>query len=287
MTKKTNRRRFPVVTMLVSLAVSATVIDRLLTTSGSRQHTGQWRSQGGFTAYKSAYDEAMASLPVPDRTRDVSTDFGSARVYEWTADENAPSTASPVVLVPGIRSGVPMWSENLPHWIGQRPIYAMDAIGDAGMCSHTVPFESFDHQVEWLEQALRVLGLEHAHMVGHSFGGAIAATHALHHPERVATVTLLEPVRVLHRMPVSTYAWSAALLLPAPQTWKDRALAAIGGVTVDEIRERTPVSTMVDAGTTHYDAVTLVPRRLTDSEWQSMDMPIRVDIAAAKSLAGG
>src|SRR5205814_897604 len=39
--------------------------------------------------------------------------------------------------------------------------------------------------------ALTALGLAKAHFVGHSMGGAIAATVARHHPERVASLTLI------------------------------------------------------------------------------------------------
>ncbi|XKK39557.1 alpha/beta fold hydrolase [Nocardiopsis sp. ARC36] len=120
----------------------------------------------------------------------------------------------PVVLLPGTRSGAPMWGENLTHWIGRRTVYAMDAVGDAGMSTQSVPFSSFDEQAAWVEQTLAGLGLERAHVVGHSFGGAIAATHALAHPGRVASLTLLEPVMVLHGLPASTYLWSVLLFLP-------------------------------------------------------------------------
>lgn len=258
----------------------------------NRPNVGYWRSQEGFEAYRAAYDEVMATLPAPTRTHDVATGYGTVRVYEWAAPgegvrgEEAQGVP-PVVLLPGIRSGAPMWGGNLTHWIDQRTLYAMDAVGDAGMSTQSEPFTSFDDQAAWVEQVLAGLGLERAHMVGHSFGGAIAATHALAHPRRVASLTLLEPVMVLKGLPVSTYLWSALLLLPAPQPWKDHALAEIGGVSVAEVRERTPVSVMIDAGAKHYAAVTVVPRTLTDEEWRSLPMPVRIDIASDKSLAGG
>src|SRR5690606_25784018 len=132
------------------------------------------------------------------------------------APEDAAQDAQPVVLVPGIRSGAPMWKENLTHWIGQRTIYAMDAIGDSGMSTQSVPFTSFDDQAHWVEQALAGLDLDRVHVVGHSFGGATAAFHALEHPRRVASLTLLGPVMVLQGLPASTYLWSALLYLPGP-----------------------------------------------------------------------
>ena len=249
-----------------------------------RAEVGYWRSEAGFAAYKAAYDAAMATMPAPTRSHDVPIEFGTVRVYEWTG---GPAGAAPLVLVPGIRSGVPMWAENLPHWLGERTVYAMDAVGDSGLSTHLVPFDSFDHQAGWLEQALAAMGVPQAHLVGHSFGGAIAATHALHHPGRVRSLTLLESVMVLSSLPVSMYLWATLLLLPVPQAWKDKALAEIGGVTVAEVRERTPVAVMVDEGSKHYAAATRTPRTLTDAEWRTMSMPIRVEIASDKSLAGG
>ena len=47
------------------------------------------------------------------------------------------------------------------------------------------------------------------------------------------------------------------------------------------------MSVMVDEGSKHYDSVTLVQRTFTDEEWRSLAMPIRVDMASEKSLAGG
>lgn len=294
MKNKPNRRlrRRRVLQILAAVAVAWLVVDKVVSVVAPDPNVGHWRSQEGFEAYRSAYDEVMDTLPAPTRTHDVSTEYGTVRVYEWTApDEGAHGEEDrdglPVVLLPGTRSGAPMWGENLTHWIDQRTLYAMDAVGDAGMSTQSVPFTSFDDQATWVEQVLAGLDLERAHMVGHSFGGAIAAAHALAHPDRVASLTLLEPVMVLRGLPASTYLWSSLLLLPAPQSWKDHALAEIGGVTVEEVRERTPMSAMIDEGAKHYAAVTVVPRTLTDEEWRSLPMPVRIDIASDRSLAGG
>lgn len=287
MTGLAPRRTRQLLALMAAFAAGGMAARALSATIDSGPRPGHWRSQSGFEAYRISYDQAMATVPEPSLTHDVRTDFGSVRVYEWLPDPGGTADHLPVVLVPGIRSGVPMWAENLPHWIGRRRVLAMDAVGDAGLSTHAVPFESFDHQVDWLEQALAEMNLDRAHVVGHSFGGAIAATHSLHHPARVASLTLLEPVMVLHAMPPSTYLWASMLLLPLPQNWKDRALAEIGGVSVEEVQERTPVAVMVDQGATHYDSVTLTPRTLSDTEWDSMPMPIHVEIASDKSLAGG
>ncbi|WP_017627834.1 alpha/beta hydrolase [Nocardiopsis chromatogenes] len=282
------RRALAVLKVLAVLVAAWLVIDKAAEAVSPEPQVGHWRSQEGYESYRAAYDAAMADLPEPTRTHDVPTEYGTVRVYEWAADgDREENDLLPVVFVPGISSGAPMWGDNLPSWIGDRTLYAMDAIGDSGMSTQSVPFASFDDQAEWVEQMLAGLDIDRAHMVGHSFGGAVAANHALDRPGRVASLTLLEPVVVLESLPASMYLWSSLLILPAPQSWKDRALAEIGGTTVEEVRERTPMSVMVDEGSKHYVSPTLVPRTLTDGEWRSMEMPVRVDIAAEKSLAGG
>jgi len=269
---------------LVVLVVLWLAVDKGASIVAPEPVVGHWRSRGGFESYRAAYDEVMATLPAPTRTHDVVTEYGTVRMYEWAATGEA---GLPVVLLPGLRSGAPMWAENLTHWLGRRTVYAMDAIGDAGLSTQSVPFTSFDDRAGWVEQALAGLSLERVHMVGHSFGGAIAAGHALGHPARVASLTLLEPVMVLHSLPASVYLWSALLSLPVPRSWKDHALAEIGGVSVEEVQERTPMSVMIDQASEHYSAPAPAPRTLTDEEWRSMSMPIRVDLAGEKSLAGG
>lgn len=298
-------RRRRVLSALAGVLVAWLVVDKALAVIAPEPTVGHWRSQEGFEAYRAAYDDVMATLPEPARAHDVATEYGTVRVYEWAAteagerageteeertdaeEETASGERLPVVLLPGIRSGAPMWGENLLHWIGDRTLYAMDAIGDAGMSVQSVPFTSFDDQAAWVEQVLSGLELERAHVVGHSFGAAVAATHTLHHPGRVASLTLLEPVMVLRGLPASVYLWSSLLLLPAPQSWKERALAEIGGVTVEEVRERTPMSVMIDEGSQHYAALAPTPRTLSDEEWGSISVPVRVDIADDHSLAGG
>lgn len=277
------RRGRRVLTALGVALVAWLVVDKVVTIARPAPTVGRWRSTEGFASYRESYRQVMDTLPAPTRTHDVVTGYGTVRVYEWAA----PGDRLPVVLLPGIRSGSPMWGDNLASWIGHRTVFTMDAIGDAGLSTQSVPLTSFDDQGEWVEQALSGLGLDRAHLVGHSFGGATSAVHALHHPERVASLTLIEPVMVLRPLPASTYLWSTMLLLPTPQAWKDRALAEIGGTTVAEVRRRTPMSEMIDRGSAQYVAPTLVPRTLSDVEWGSMTMPIRVDIASDKSLAGG
>lgn len=49
-------------------------------------------------------------------------------------------------------------------------------------------------QADAVAALLNAVGIERATVVGHSYGGAVAASFALHHPERTAGLVLLSPV---------------------------------------------------------------------------------------------
>lgn len=269
--------------VLVFVLAGWFVIDTVAALVRPAPAVGHWRSIEGARAYATAYADVMRDLRAPDASLDVPTAYGSVRVLRWDGTETGP----PVLLLPGHSSGAPMWSENLPHWIGTRTVYALDPVGDAGFSTQRVPLTSFDDQASWIGEAVDALDVPggRVHAVGHSFGGANAAVFALRHPEQVASLTLLEPVMVIGRLPASAFFWATLTQLPVPRGWKDRALAEIGGTTVAEVQERTPMSVMIDAASAHYSTALPMPRTLTDDEWRAMPMPVRVDVAGRQSLA--
>lgn len=246
---------------------------------------GMFRSASGRETYLRAYDAAMANLPTPSTARDVPTSLGSVRAYEWTG--SAPDR-EPIVLLPGRSSSVPMWGENLPGFQATgRTIIAFDAMGDAGLSVQTAPLRGSQDQARWVEEALDGFHVSRVHTVGHSFGGATAAAHALHYPERLASLTLLEPVFTLHRPPLSTFFWASIASLPVPPAWRDHALAAIGGLDINQVREQTPIGDMIAAGTAHFAAALPTPRTFSDDDLAHLTMPAYIAIAARASLAGG
>ncbi|WP_080792669.1 alpha/beta fold hydrolase [Corynebacterium pacaense] len=243
---------------------------------------GSWSSRETMQRYGRAYFSLLDGVPTPQR-RWVETEHGSVHALVWEADNDR----TPVLLLPGRSSGAPMWVENLEGWIGERTIIAADPIGDAGFSAQRLALTSFEEQAQWVDPLLGGLGVDRAHVVGHSFGGATATVFAERHPERTASLTLLEPVMVIRGLSLSTYFWATISQLPAPQSWKDRALAEIGGTTVEEVQKRTPMSEMIDAAASGYAAAVPMPATLSDEQWRGMTVPLRVDIAGTSSLAGG
>lgn len=268
--------------LLLCLLLMALLIDRTRSLLFPPPAVGHWSSVVAQEEYEDAYWELLSALPAPT-SRHIDTGHGSAHVLLWESDNPAP----PVLLLPGHSSGAPMWAENLPDFIGHRTVIAADPFGDAGLSSQRLPLNSPVDQATWISQLLTELGMPRVHVVGHSFGGATAAVFALHRPGQVASLTLLEPVMVIEPPPLSTYFWASLLLLPVPQSWKDRALAAIGGSTVEAVREGGPMTRMVDAAASGYVTAMPTPSRLSDEQWRSLTMPVRIDIAGTGSLAGG
>lgn len=271
--------------MVVALA-AVTVVGLVLPDA---PRTGGWRSPQGRDAYVEAYRQVLRQLPEPAATTDVPTRYGTVRTYAWPATSSG--DASPVVLLPGRSSGAPMWRDTLPHLRGAHRVVALDPLGDAGLSQQTVPLAGTADQTAWLDEVLdRLAPRTPVHLVGHSFGGATAAGYALAHPDRVASLTLLEPVLTLAGLPPTVYLWSTLILLPAPQSWRDEALRRIGGTAGDpdaDDADDDPLVRMIDVGAREYSAHLPTPAVLDDAELAALTVPVYVGLGGRDSLAGG
>lgn len=244
---------------------------------------GHFRSAEGRGEYVESYNTALATMPEPTEVHDVMTTWGTVRAYEWAPAGTEDTT--PVVLAPGRASGVPMWSQNLPGYAADRRVLAFDALGDAGMSVQGVPMHSFDDQASWMHEVVDELAPAGAHVVGHSFGGAAAATYARHHPDDVVSLTLLEPVFNFAYPPADLMAWTMLSSLPGlPDSVRETALGKVGGTEYDD---SDPMARMIANGSEHYAAALPQPSPVTNDEVSGFTMPVYVAIASGDSLAGG
>jgi pimeloyl-ACP methyl ester carboxylesterase len=278
-------RRWPTVLLAVVAVVSTSGLVLLLATGGPA--VGHFRTPEARQAYVDAYTEALDGLPEPTETHDVETSFGTVRAYAWIA-EGQPD-AAPVVLLPGRSAAAPMWGDNLPHYIEHRTVYAFDTIGDAGLSEQTIPLSDIHDAARWVDEAMAGLSIERAHLVGHSQGGGLAAAVAVRHPERLASLTLIEPVLTLGTLPLSVVFASIPVSLPfLPESWREAALNQIGGVSDEEADPDDPLARMINVGADGYSSSGLPnPVQLTDAELEGLPMPVYVAIASDSSLAGG
>lgn len=241
---------------------------------------GYWRSAAARTAYLAQYDRAFAALPAPAETRDVRTAFGIVRAYRFGAPR--PGTA-PVVLIPGRSSGVPMWADTLRR-LGDREVYAIDALGDAGMSVQDRPLSGPDDQAAWLDETLTALGITRAHLIGHSFGGWTAANLAEHRPHRVASLTLWEPVLVFAGLRWQMYVATLPSALPfLPGSWRRKGLETIGGADDGEA-SASAIGAMIDAGAAGYRAALPTPVQLDTAALARLAMPVFVGLGARSAV---
>jgi pimeloyl-ACP methyl ester carboxylesterase len=245
---------------------------------------GYWRSVEGKKAYEAAYAEAMATLPAPTQTYDIPTAYGTVRVYEWMNEQHRSKT--PAVFLPGRSSGVPMWSANLPAIAETRPVYGIDALGDAGLSTQTVALKNAADQAAWVDQVLSALRLESVHLIGHSFGGWATANYASRHRQRVATLILLEPVFTFQGLNWDVYLKSIPVALPfLPEAWRDAFLQDIGGGTPIDLND--PTARMIVAGIDDYAAQLPTPEHISPEQIRAWDFPVFAAMAGRSTLHNG
>jgi pyruvate dehydrogenase E2 component (dihydrolipoamide acetyltransferase) len=97
---------------------------------------------------------------------------------------------SPVLLLHGFGADLNTWMFTQPALAEGRRVIALDLPGHGGSAKGV---ESGDagSLTKIAESALDALAVERVHLIGHSMGGAVAASLALRRPERVASLTLI------------------------------------------------------------------------------------------------
>lgn len=100
------------------------------------------------------------------------------------------SDASPVVLIHALGGYVENW---LPSWdvlTARHRVYAVDLLGHGRTDKPLDVSYDIAHLAQFVKGFMAALGIEHAHVVGHSLGGAIGTRLALMYPAVVDKLVL-------------------------------------------------------------------------------------------------
>lgn len=217
-----------------------------------------------------AYDELLGRWPRPVEAVDVDTSLGRTRVHAA-----GPPGAPPVLLVPGGGTCAPVWAAVAAGLAGDHRVLAVDVPGDAGRsAAPAAPVRHREQVADWLQEVLDGVGVGRAVVVGHSYGAWLALVHAIHHPERVGRLVLLDPTDCF--VPLApAYLARAAPLLMAPSPRRRRAFLRweTAGRGLDESAER------LWAGQGR-PTVLLRPRRPAALDLQGLG--VRVDLLVAE-----
>lgn len=137
------------------------------------------------------YEQARAGVPAD---RFVEADGQTVYVVDRPAAAAVASAgdAEAVVFLHGFGASSYSWREVTDRLPDYRTV-ALDLRG-FGYTERPPGIEPYtrDGQIELVLGVMDRLGIDRPHVVGHSYGGALAAALAVHHPERVLSLTLVD-----------------------------------------------------------------------------------------------
>ncbi|KAJ6217106.1 hypothetical protein RDWZM_008263 [Blomia tropicalis] len=148
---------------------------------------------------------------------DIGQGWNLDHVKIWTLqmDASEPVNEPPLVLVHGFASGIALWSLNFDELSqnGKRSIYAFDGLGFGKssrpkftfprLCNLSAKERALKHAEEMESQLVDCMEKWRSQMggklngrfvlLGHSFGGYLAAAYALKYPEHISRLILADP----------------------------------------------------------------------------------------------
>jgi pimeloyl-ACP methyl ester carboxylesterase len=154
------------------------------------------------TEFAPAYEAVLARWPEVEVTS-MASSYGTTRVLS-----GGPAEAPPLVLLPGGGATATVWFANAAALTREFRVHALDLPGNPGYTAVSV--RDAGELCAWLDDVLSIADVP-VGLVGHSYGGWVALTYALHAPDRVRRLALLDPTQcfggfapayVLHALPV-------------------------------------------------------------------------------------
>jgi pimeloyl-ACP methyl ester carboxylesterase len=181
---------------------------------------GGFKNANGRLRYLSAYDELQTLSPRPDVVHDVPTKFGTVRVYQ-----HGPDGGIPVVLIHGFFLTSAMWWAQVAGLKEDFTVYALDMLGQPGASIQSKAMFRPADCARNIDSVLEALKLRDVHLVGHSYGGWLATHTAARLPDRLATLTLVDPACTVTRL-YSRFWRSLGLWLSRPRSVRARRAAS-------------------------------------------------------------
>ncbi|MEU5343806.1 MULTISPECIES: alpha/beta hydrolase [unclassified Streptomyces] len=147
-----------------------------------------------------AYDKVMARWPADREEISVRTAFG-----ETVVNVCGPRDGIPLLLLPGGGGATSAsWFANTAELARTHRVHAVDLLGEPGRSVRDAesPLRTVEDLTAWLDELIGALlhdmgaaAATRIHLGGHSYGGWIALQYALHAPERVSRLFLLDPTK--------------------------------------------------------------------------------------------
>ncbi|UQX01896.1 alpha/beta hydrolase [Streptomyces sp. RerS4] len=240
------------------------------TTTRVRRDVGRYVNDTLRDRYFATCD-ALYAMGAPARFEtDVETSFGTTHVYRYGPTDPAAESRTPVVLIHGSGGCSAMWYPNTPALSADRPVYAFDTPGDPGRSVHREPMWQPERAAQWMDEVLDALGLDRVHLVGSSYGGWLVINQVHRRPERLASVTALDPGG-LEKVGLRFFVWIFVSLFAtfAPKALRPRLAAWLDQPVIAVPELRTSVQASVRAFRIRRPA----PLPLSDAELGTIRKP--------------
>jgi pimeloyl-ACP methyl ester carboxylesterase len=148
-----------------------------------------FKTEGGEARYFAAYDAVLAQWPVAVEAVELRSPYGTTHVNVC-----GPRDGEPLILLHGGGATSTVWFAVVERLSETHRVYAVDTIGDAGRSvADGRPVRTPADLMDWLDGLFGGLGLDAADLCGHSYGGWLAISYAMHAPHRVRRLALLDP----------------------------------------------------------------------------------------------
>lgn len=242
--------------------------------SKQKTYRGRWSSDRAEAKFRSKEDVVWARANPRPEEIDVTSQFGSTRVYRW------PGEGTPIVFLHGMTDTSVRW---IPYGeaLAGHDVYAIDIMGDVGRSVHEVGFTGADDYASWLGETFDALGIDKPHLVGASLGGYLAFAYAMV-PGRVSSLIGLDPVGVADLKLFRLMRWSFRCALAAfmPQATRGKLARKLRQPL---LADKPAMDLLLQAQRGHPVKVPPLPV-FTDEQLGSIQAPVHV-LAAADSAA--
>jgi pimeloyl-ACP methyl ester carboxylesterase len=238
---------------------------------------GSWVSEAAREKFMAAYERAFALWPQPREEFDVETATATTRVHAYRPHPDGP----PAVLLTGAGFNASSWYPHVAALARGGPVYGIDLPGDPNPSVARAPMTPPDNCAAWLDELLGKLSDRPVHLAGFSYGGWVAMNQALRAPERVASITLLDPAG-LTKLDARFWFWLSisGLACLTPMPLRRRLARWLDSPSMAE-PELVP---LMWAGIRGYHAEPKFPDVLTDDQLRAITVPALLITGARSSL---
>lgn len=250
--------------------------------SHHRNEVGRFRSEQARGRFLEQLNTVLESWP--ERTDSVlETSFGT------TAYSRIPPTeptallgpgATPVVLLQGGNSTIAGWTKLVGPWSKARPVIAIDTIWEAGRSTQLVPMNNGELVSQWFDEVIDGLGLKSVHLVGYSYGAWAALNQVLHSPDRLATVTAIDPPGAITGIPLRAWARMIRLM----RGGREEALDFLAWVRNVELPPPPMRDLLLSSTLDFVKRGSPLPRKMRADDWARITVPLEVIIAGSSQF---